>query len=75
MGEELARLRPALARAGIALTEIRRSEDALIWPHATKGFFGLRERIPDLVARMGIGAEAMQPDLFARDARRAVAHR
>ena len=75
MGEEFARLRPALARSGIALTEIRRGEDSLVWPHATKGFFGLRERIPDLVAKMGIGAEAIQPDLFERDTRRAAAHR
>ena len=75
MGEEFARLRPALARSGIALTEIRRGEDSLVWPHATKGFFGLRERIPDLVAKLGIGAEAMQPDLFARETRRAAAHR
>ncbi|PPD16129.1 MAG: hypothetical protein CTY25_03510 [Methylobacterium sp.] len=73
MAEEFARLRPALAKAGIALVEIRRREDDLIWPHATKGFFGLRERIPDLLAGMGIGAA--DADAFASRQPRAMAHR
>lgn len=73
MAEEFARLRPALAQAGIALVEIRRREDGLIWPHATKGFFGLRERIPDLLAGMGIGGVA--DDVFMSRQSRAMAHR
>jgi deoxyribodipyrimidine photo-lyase len=75
MAEQVAAARPVLARAGITLAEIRREEDDLIWPHATKGFFGLRERIPEIVARMGVAGDAeIQPDLFAHD-RRAAAHR
>jgi deoxyribodipyrimidine photo-lyase len=75
MAEQIAAARPALVKAGIALFEIRREEDSLIWPHASKGFFGLRERIPELLGKMGIlGASEPQPDLFARD-RRAAAHR
>ncbi len=58
MAEQIAKARPALDKAGIALVEIRREEDSLTWPHATKGFFGLRERIPDLLGKMGISAKA-----------------
>lgn len=75
MAEQIAAARPALEKAGIALVEIRREEDSLIWPHATKGFFGLRERIPQLLGKMGIsGGSEPQPDLFASD-RQAAAHR
>lgn len=75
MADQIAMARSALEKAGISLLEIRREEDSLIWPHATKGFFGLRERIPDLLGKMGIlGGDQSQPDLFTTD-RRAAAHR
>lgn len=75
MREQIQAARPALERAGITLIEIRREEDSLIWPHATKGFFGLRERIPDLLAGLGLmGKTEGEPDLFSSD-RRAAAHR
>lgn len=74
MAEMIAATGPALERAGITLLEIRREEDSLIWPHATKGFFGLRERIPDLLGKMGIlGGSELQADLVATD-RRARSH-
>lgn len=75
MAEQISSARPALEKSGISLMEIRREEDSLIWPHATKGFFGLRERIPDILGRMGMTSGSdNQPDLFA-PARRAAAHR
>lgn len=75
MAEMIAATRPALGRAGITLLEIRREEDSLIWPHATKGFFGLRERIPDLLAELGLlGKADDEPTLFSSD-RRSAAHR
>lgn len=40
---------PALAARGIALCEWRRDWDGAIWPHATAGFFKVRERIPHLL--------------------------
>jgi deoxyribodipyrimidine photo-lyase len=40
---------PALAARGIALCEWRRDWDGAIWPHATAGFFKVRERIPYLL--------------------------
>jgi deoxyribodipyrimidine photo-lyase len=41
--------RPALAAAGVRLTMLRRPWDDLVWPHATAGFFKLKERIPRLL--------------------------
>jgi deoxyribodipyrimidine photo-lyase len=48
----LAPLRPALAERGIALHLVRRDWDSLCWPHATKGFFAFRERIPGFCAAL-----------------------
>lgn len=45
----LARLAPALAAAGISLAQPQRSWDTRFWPHATKGFFAFRKRIPELL--------------------------
>ncbi len=46
----LAALAPLLAAKGIALHQRRRAWDDAFWPHATKGFFPFRERIPGLLA-------------------------
>ena len=43
---------PSLARAGIALCEWRRDWDAAIWPHATAGFFKVKQNIPRLLDRV-----------------------
>lgn len=76
MAERIADLRARLEYAGIDILEVRREEDSVIWPFATKGFFGLRERIPDLLARLGIGCEEpIQTDLFGGATGRAAAHR
>ena len=40
---------PALATAGITLTEWRRDWDAAIWPHATAGFFKVKQNIPRIL--------------------------
>jgi deoxyribodipyrimidine photo-lyase len=45
---------PALAAAGVTLTDWRRPWDAALWPHATAGFFKLRERIPQVLAEVGV---------------------
>ncbi len=47
--------KPALAREGIALAEWRRDWDGAVWPHATAGFFKVKQQIPDLLERFGIG--------------------
>ena len=44
-----------LASAGVTLTTVQREWDSLAWPHASRGFFPFRERIPRLVVDQGIG--------------------
>ncbi|SLN74839.1 FAD-binding domain-containing protein [Roseisalinus antarcticus] len=40
---------PSLARAGITFCEWRREWDAAIWPHATAGFFKVKQNIPRIL--------------------------
>jgi deoxyribodipyrimidine photo-lyase len=40
---------PHLAAQGIALAEWRREWDEALWPHATAGFFKVKQRIPQLL--------------------------
>jgi len=41
--------RPLLAARDIALCEWRRDWDSAIWPHATAGFFKVKQRIPRIL--------------------------
>ena len=41
-----------LAKEGVALRKIRRSWDEAFWPHATHGFFKLKERIPSVLKQL-----------------------
>ena len=50
--EALSALTPMLSRSGVRLVPLRRPYDALCWPHATKGFFAFKERIPHLLAQV-----------------------
>jgi deoxyribodipyrimidine photo-lyase len=43
--------RPALREVGAELVMLRRPWDEAVWPHATAGFFKLKDKIPRLVAR------------------------
>ena len=52
--DSLIGLRGALRRQGIALAEHVRAWDRNAWPHATRGFFALREHIPLLLATAGL---------------------
>ena len=54
--ERLDGLARELASVGVTLSTVRREWDELAWPHASRGFFGFRERIPRLLAEQGIGA-------------------
>ena len=56
--DEFARITPVLAKDGIALRQARRPFDSAAWPHGTRGFFAMKERIPDLLAEAGIGGAA-----------------
>ena len=52
--DALETLASALAAHGIALTRIRRRWDEQFWPHAQKGFFAFKERIPVLLREEGL---------------------
>ncbi len=47
--ERMMALEPALASESVTLVAVRRDWDRLAWPHATRGFFPFREKIPGLV--------------------------
>ncbi|MEM1087656.1 MAG: hypothetical protein AAGH90_08000, partial [Pseudomonadota bacterium] len=47
-------LKSALADDGIKLLYIRRDWDDAFWPHAKKGFFGLKKKIPSVLAELGL---------------------
>ncbi len=50
----LRRLVDELAGTGVDLKRVRRSWDANAWPHATKGFFPFKKKIPDLLEQAGL---------------------
>jgi len=43
---------PALAARGIVLAEWRRDWDSAIWPHATAGFFKVKQQIPRILQNL-----------------------
>ena len=52
--ERLDAAEPALKDAGLRLMRISRPYDVLTWPHATKGFFALKSKIPALIGKLGL---------------------
>ena len=54
VADALARLAPSLATAGITLVQKRRAWDSRFWPHAKKGFFPFKEKIPALLRESGL---------------------
>lgn len=43
-----------LAQAGVHLHQHQRTYDTLTWPHATKGFFKLKKKIPGILTDLGL---------------------
>ncbi|MEO0369860.1 MAG: FAD-binding domain-containing protein [Pseudomonadota bacterium] len=54
VSEVLQKAAPDLKAAGLTLTQVRRSYDTLTWPHATKGFFGLKKKIPGILSDLNL---------------------
>jgi deoxyribodipyrimidine photo-lyase len=50
----LANLASVVALEGVPLVQVRRGWDENFWPHATKGFFPFKERIPPILQEMGL---------------------
>lgn len=51
------RLQPALSRLaelGVRVERVTRPHDRAVWPHASKGYFKLKKRIPDLLAALDL---------------------
>jgi len=48
-----AEIAPRLEQEGVPLVQIRRSWDEKFWPHATKGFFPFKEKIPKMLGEIG----------------------
>jgi hypothetical protein len=46
---------PRLAREGLTVCEWRRDWDSAIWPHATAGFFKVKEKMPRILQEAGLG--------------------
>ncbi len=51
---QLAGVETELARQGARLVQLRRTWDALLWPHATAGFFKLKSRLPAVIRELGL---------------------
>ncbi len=60
VAEQLLILREALKSSGITLVELQRAFDSAAWPHASKGFFAMKEKIPFLLENI---AEATRSQL------------
>jgi deoxyribodipyrimidine photo-lyase len=49
---QLDHLKSALATDGVTLTYIRREWDEAFWPHAKKGFFGLKKKMATIIEHL-----------------------
>ncbi len=54
VADAFAAIRPHLAVAGLSLIERQHAWDATFWPHAKKGFFPFKEKIPAGLAGLGV---------------------
>jgi deoxyribodipyrimidine photo-lyase len=54
VAELLASARTLLEKYGIRLVQLRRPYDSMSWPHARRGYFKLKERIPALLEELDI---------------------
>lgn len=54
VSELLSEASEALARHKIRLLQLRRPYDSIAWPHARRGFFKLKEKIPEMLEHIGI---------------------
>lgn len=54
-GEAITELVRELDSRGVTVATVRREWDTAAWPHARRGFFPFRERIPKLLSAAGLG--------------------
>ncbi|NNF79853.1 MAG: DNA photolyase [Rhizobiales bacterium] len=54
----MAQVKAELHEIGTELVQLRRAYDEAVWPHANRGFFGLKSKIPKLLSELNlVGAE------------------
>ncbi len=63
VADALAEFSPQLKAQGIALVQVRRDFDTLSWPHGTRGFFAMKEKIPELLHALHIGHREDDPHI------------
>ena len=61
LGPVARRTRKACQAAGIELLEITRVYDQCTWPHAKRGFFGLKKKIPQILSEIGLEITDARP--------------
>ncbi|MEO0700010.1 MAG: hypothetical protein AAFY81_09915, partial [Pseudomonadota bacterium] len=54
LGPVQKRLQRACKEAGLDLIELPRRYDQAVWPHAKRGFFGLKKKIPSILKELGL---------------------
>ncbi len=54
VADRLAAIETALAPHGVRLVRLLRPYDRACWPHATRGFFTFKEKIPVLIRELGL---------------------
>ncbi len=54
IASKLTAARDRLSKKGVTLTLVPRRYDLVTWPHATKGFFKLKKKIPQILADQGL---------------------
>ncbi|MEO1406651.1 MAG: hypothetical protein AAFV54_09185, partial [Pseudomonadota bacterium] len=55
LGPVRTRLERAAKSLAIPLIEVTRAYDRVTWPHAKKGFFGLKKKIPAILSSIDLG--------------------
>jgi deoxyribodipyrimidine photo-lyase len=58
--DSISEMTPKLHALGISILLVRRRYDTLCWPHATKGFFALKEKIPGILEKLSLGTAQHQ---------------
>lgn len=52
--DALSKAMPTLNANGLSLHQYQRQYDQLVWPHAKKGFFGLKKQVPTILSTLGL---------------------
>jgi len=57
VADVLSEIEVRLAEHDVRLIQLRRSYDEACWPHATRGYFKLRQHIPGILRQLRVRAQ------------------